>query len=445
MKNKSVALIKAAATAHDAEWATKRDELRNFKNLYAQRFWENGEAPGDVTVETGDGASHIESYIAALFSRAPAVEMKLEMGTDQVPALPIQKFVNPWLAKARPVFERATRLAIMYPAGFLRVGPSPGLGRKGASLVEVRSVPPWDVILDRAAPDWEHQRFVGHRYTVPLAEALRKFPSSVEKRWAPCVEEEYFESTMADPRVNEEELPDELRLVSIVEFYDMVRNKLLFWSKDYDSGDDVLADTPIPLRMPGTEIPCHPLVPLYFSYEPDKPLSGISTLARTYDQLREKNLLRTNTASGVRRDVRTWLARAGVFSEEELAKLRRGEDGTILVVREGEKRPLSDLLFPVPYAPLSGNFDRYMASIESDLDKGSVLAAFTRGEASRATATEIGVLAEYSSSAIGRMARERDAAIEEVARLFLAHVIVASDADTPIAAVAMDELSLIHI
>jgi len=47
------------------------------------------------------------------------------------------------------------------------------------------------------------------------------------------------------------------------------------------------------------------------------------------------------------------------------------------------------------------------------------MAPFTRGESSRVTATEAVALASYTASEIGRMARERDAMIEQLADVYL--------------------------
>lgn len=47
------------------------------------------------------------------------------------------------------------------------------------------------------------------------------------------------------------------------------------------------------------------------------------------------------------------------------------------------------------------------------------MAPFTRGESTRASATEIAALAAYTSSEVGRLARERDSMIEELARVYL--------------------------
>ena len=60
-----------------------------------------------------------------------------------------------------------------------------------------------------------------------------------------------------------------------------------------------------------------------------------------------------------------------------------------------------------------------MQDVIKDKDKGSVTAPFMRGEATRATATEIAALAAYSSSEVGRLARERDGVIEGLAKAYL--------------------------
>jgi hypothetical protein len=47
------------------------------------------------------------------------------------------------------------------------------------------------------------------------------------------------------------------------------------------------------------------------------------------------------------------------------------------------------------------------------------MAPFTRGQATKATATEVTALAAYSASEIGRQARERDAAIAQAAQTYV--------------------------
>jgi len=135
-----------------------------------------------------------------------------------------------------------------------------------------------------------------------------------------------------------------------------------------------------------------------------------------YDQFYEKNILRTYWANSVRRDSRQYLYKEGALDEEALAKITAGIDGAMIPVDE----PVLDgVIRAVGVEPLSGNFDRYLNYIEQDINRGSILAPFSRGEATRATATEVTALAQYSASEIGKLARERDNAIERLALVYL--------------------------
>ncbi len=412
-----VGLIRSALEAHNAWWDKQRTVLRLHRNLYASKFHEGSNAAG-VKVETGDGPTHVESYLGALFSRAPAVEVGEDpLRADVLPEIPA-RIANTWLPLQRKVMEQAVRIAIIYPQGFIRVGPKhTTLALDPVDAVEAQAVSPWDVMLDTSAIDWDHMRWAGHRYTVSVAAARKRFPGA---RFKGGETKDFFTATARKKRG--ENVPDEMQQVTIIEFYDLVRHEVLFWSADVDGGERILAHGPMPLHRPGTQIPMLPIVPLYMQYIPDAPLFGISVLSRNYDQFREKNLLRTNAANNIRRDNRQYEVKKGVYDEDALARLQAGVDGNII---ETEGTPGQNIK-SIDVGPMSSNFDQYARDIENDIAKGAVLAPFTRGEASKATATEIGVLAEYSASAIGRMARERDFAIEEMAALFLAHLVPSS-------------------
>jgi hypothetical protein len=144
-------------------------------------------------------------------------------------------------------------------------------------------------------------------------------------------------------------------------------------------------------------------------------MEGYSSLYRIYDQIFEKNIVRSFWANAVRRDSRQYLYKEGALDEDSLAKITAGVDGAMIPV---DADSLEGIIKPVEVVPLSGNFDRYLGSIESDLQRGSVLAPFVGGEATKATATEVAALASYTASQIGKMARERDEAIENVALVY---------------------------
>ena len=73
----------------------------------------------------------------------------------------------------------------------------------------------------------------------------------------------------------------------------------------------------------------------------------------------------------------------------------------------------------MPHSPTPPELEAYEQQVESDFSRGSVMAPFTRGQATKATATEVTALAAYSASEIGRQARERDAAIAQMAQTYV--------------------------
>jgi hypothetical protein len=80
---------------------------------------------------------------------------------------------------------------------------------------------------------------------------------------------------------------------------------------------------------------------------------------------------------------------------------------------------LNGLIDVVPVVPISSNHAAYLNYIEADLQKGSLTAGFTRGEASKATATEVSALMQYTASELGKMARDRDSTLESAALLYV--------------------------
>ena len=89
---------------------------------------------------------------------------------------------------------------------------------------------------------------------------------------------------------------------------------------------------------------------------------------------------------------------------------------------------LDGVIRTVGVEPISTNFDRYQAQIEADINRSSILAPFSRGEASKATATEVTALAQYSASEIGKLARQKDQAIEMIATVYLRIISLLVDA-----------------
>jgi hypothetical protein len=181
--------------------------------------------------------------------------------------------------------------------------------------------------------------------------------------------------------------------------------------------EEVHETTGIPYKSASGR-PIVPIIPLYFSRDPDAPLRGYSLVARSYDQFRELNVMRTYNAQGVRRMARQWMMRAGFLSEEAAAKVAMGVDGEIIEVDLPPGATLDGNITPVPQTPIPADLAIYAATVENDIREAGLLAPFTRGEVTKATATEQNLLANYTSSEIGRMARTRDEVISSIARVY---------------------------
>ena len=415
-KAEAITLISAACAAHTQFWDEQRPLLRKLRALYSTRFWAGITAPDDdampYRVETSDAFAFVESFVSTLFTRDPAVEVSYDASAEGKPDV-ARAASNVFLHRQREALERATRLALIYPMSFVKLAPRDSTDP--INRVNVRAVAPWEIILDRDAERWDEQRYVGHRYFLPVLDAKKRFGS---KDFKPVGRKDFFEQDVTGRQARDKtaKVPEKYLFVEIVEFYDFEQDKLSFWSPQYNEGKKLLDHEDIPVRSYDDE-PMSPIIPLYYAYQPDRPLDGYSALSRVYDQFSEKNIFRTFMANATRRDSRQFLVRAGAFSAEQMQKLCSGADGAYAETESQEA--FGNLIAPVPNVPLNSNFERYLGQVESDIQVASAISMFTRGEATKATATEITALSSYAASAVGKMARERDAMIELLSQTYV--------------------------
>ena len=413
-----IQFIRASLQQHTDYWDEKRPTMRKYRNAYRTEFYHDTSVVSEtsIRVETADAYAAIESLMGSLFTKYPSVEIGPDirgMGDLTV----TKELTNDWLKSCRGQIENAARMALIFTHSFLKLAPRESNSILGK--VAMRAVPPWQVILDRDAAAWEDSRFIGHVYYISVDEANAKFGN---KKWTGTAQKDYFtdyeRNTDRSYRSygDSPDLPNEYLYIEIVEMYDFINSELLFWTSHWKSGEELLSRDPIPVRT-FDDRPLSNIVPFYFSRSPDRPMEGYSALGRVYDQCFEKNILRTFWANAVRRDSRQYTYREGAFDEEALAKITSGVDGAMVATDADE--PLGSLISLVPSAPISSNHAQYLNYIEQDLQKGSLTAGFTRGEASRATATEVTALMQYTASELGKMARDRDGTIEQAALLYI--------------------------
>jgi hypothetical protein len=430
-----IALIRAALAEHNQRWDRDRGLMRRLRALYDCEFWRlhKGDLFGEhsIRVETSDAYSYVEAYVAALFTRAPAMVVGHDSsatGDAQITSA----VVNAWLHRQRTELERATRLALIYPWAGLKLAAQESDDL--INRVALRAVPPWECIVDLDAERWSDARYIGHTYYLPISEARRLYGA---RDFKPVAKSFYFNPAGGSPsgqapRVGAE-VPSSHLYVNVVELWDLENNRFLAWSPDLAEGEKLLKRIEIPLvDYDGRPMPT--IAPLYYATKPDRPLEGYSTLSRVYDQFVEKNVFRSFMANAVRRDSRQFLVRKDAFNAEEMAKLTSGIDGAIAETESTD--PLSALLSAVPKPSLSVDYDRYLAQIDGDLQRASLLAPFVKGEATKATATEVTALAQYSASEIGKLARERDEALEMVASIYVRMVhLLAEEGERAVVAV----------
>jgi hypothetical protein len=396
--------------AHDTYWDDRKEQLYKYKRAYETRFWSDEASDrSQITIETADAFGFIESFVNSLFTRNPGIIAKkgLRAGGDPKKAAAL---ANNFLLSQREVIEDAARLALIYPNSFLKLSPRESSDplRRISSV----AVPPWEIILDRQARRWDEQKYVGHSYYCSLADAREKFGN---KQFQSLELQEYFDDK---ERKHEQERPDGddlFKYIRLVEIYDLLNGKLYFWSPQWKGGEAWLEEGPIPFFSANGE-PIVNIIPLYFNRIPDKPLDGYSAMSRVYDQVFETNVIRSYQANAVRKASRQYLVKKGALDEEQMSQITSGIDGLFIEV---DNDSLGGIIAPVPQNPMPGEMQAYYAMVQADKDKGSMFAPFTRGESTRASATEIVALAAYTSSEVGRMARERDKAIEGIARIYL--------------------------
>ena len=426
--------VQRITDAHDAYWEEQRATLRLCRAAYMTEYWAEGQRNGSrsrsLVVETSRGYEYIEAFIASLFARNPSVKASEDIrgrGKHEVG----QAVANEWLLNTREVNEDASRLALIYPCAFLKLSPC-----NNADLfkrVDKVAVPPWDIIVDDDAPHWDRQRFVMHRYWMTVREAEEKwggkeYEGRRQVRWI-------AQQSRDDRGDDREEVADFDKSILVYEVYDLLDNRILFWSPDFKNGKEwvydgikleIAGETKVFNEIPFTDAddkPLVPIIPLYFSRLPDNPLRGYSAMKRVYDQTVEMNVVRTFQANAVRKAARQWFVRRGVLQEDEMARIQRGDDGAIIEVDLPPGTKLSDIMAPVAHTETPAETYKYTNEVQDDWDRGSIMAPFTRGQTSdRATATEITALAAYSSTEVGRLARVRDAATEAEAALFVAMV-----------------------
>lgn len=437
MKTKDIRYI---VSAHEEYWEQQRLEMKAYANAYRKKMFSNSQASqlttgnNDVVIETADGYAIIEAYISALFPRAPGVIIAPDAtGTGNAPIA--EAIANRFLFDKFALIEQGLRFSLIYPFAAWKMGISKR--KKIIDSVDIRPILPWDIITDQNATRWENQRFLGHRYFLPLSEAKERFGN---KEWVGAEKTDYLDTSRV-PAQSKSYVPNDsyklstlatkknevastlLTYVEIIEMYDFQNDELTFFSPTLKSSDGIVdVVSPIPFRDEEGD-PISPIVPMYLGQDPAVPLRGNSTMGRLYSQLYEINSIRTFFARAVRKDTRIYLARKGVLDEEAKANISNNIDNSIVEVDIPMDTAVSTIVSPLINQGLTGDFYNYSAQVKVDLDRGNLLGAMGRGAPTGGTtpitATEAASIQLSLSSEASKLARFRDQAIEQIAKLYI--------------------------
>lgn len=422
--------VKSIVGDHDTHWQKQRPLLRRLDMTYACKPLP--EDASDHVVQSTRGFEYVEGYVASLFSKAPAVVLSPDIrgrGNTEV----AEPLANLWLTAQHAELTEATRIAFVYPGSYLKL--SPRLSSDPYLRVTAQPVMPWDVIIDRMAPCWDKMRYAIHRYWMPLEAAQERYGQGDKWKGTGC--SAFLDSVVSTDGDNDPH-------VEIYEVFDLSADRFYVWSPQFSDGlswarDGIVVqqggsplegaseDTKevrfknIPFRTSDNE-PLLPILRLSYGNRPGSPLEAIAPLSRVLDLAYEHAVVRTFQAGAVRKAARQWLLRKGTLDTDALASLVAGLDGTYVEVDADPAIAMSGVIFPVPHTQVPPETYTYVNALDADFQRGSITAPFTRGEATKATATEVVALAAYSASEIGRMARVRDTLVEGTALAYLSMV-----------------------
>ena len=342
--------VKDLLSRHDAYWESLRPRMREWKRIYMTEFWRdpnlpygtsaNGTTAVPLVTEVARTFALVEGYIGSIYARNPAVVMTPDLRGEGNPEV-AQAVANEWLLRQRAQIEDASRLALIFPWAAVRLatGTSPDPLRR----VTCTALPPWEVLVDDTAGSWDQQRWVGVISLVTVEDAVARFGKR-RSSYRPRAYSRWLDSPTGIPLNGVTSSAMDIAQsgddpgggwVRIVEVYDLESDRLVVWSPDHDrddrflfkgvkvqtgaSSDDPQVDdespdaereeqvettyTGIPFRDAAGN-PVVPIVPLYFSRDPEIPLRGYSLVGRVYPLVAELNLMRTYRLRGVRRMAR---------------------------------------------------------------------------------------------------------------------------------------------
>ena len=441
--------------AHDKRMDNGRLDWQRYKAAYTTQYWRNqtGTAPTDlptqIQVEVNRMYGVIEGYLSALYPKASRVVVAPgpTLGGDSYKS---QLAANKWLLTNRTHTRivKSIRQGLLYPGSGIKVGVDDGPGDP-LDRVWFRVIPWWEMVLDTDVYDEEDARFVGHSYYRPIREVEEQygveglkgepredFLDSMGGRTTSRGEGRKWFSGLRQGKADS----DNSAFVRVFEVCNLVdsyshegrsmRGRMeVYLPGQSDAFKEPVWSGPMPFSTSAGD-PMPHILPLIFNSEPEYPLRGVSHSSRIYPQISEINIFRSFRANSARRDTRQWLALDGVLTGDQMSMLTAGVDGLVIPVEDTklQGRDLRNVVVPIQNAPVSSNIDQYEAQADIDLQRAAGTSPNAYGAVTKATATEIMNLRDYTESEFGRHAMVKDQWISSIVQLFIRALIASMEA-----------------
>lgn len=316
-------------------------------------------------------------------------------------------------------------------------GPSvlalrPRMARDVMDRVVGLPMPAWRVIIDYSVPTYETSRWFGLISELPLEVAEETYGHVGQ--WAA---HDRKAVTIAPP------IKGEL-YVTVVEVWIMSEGRCVTWSPDFDPDkwvyegeefqvggraetqeDQEAAET---VNVDGmlyssTGSPLVPLIFLNLNPHPLTPNFGTSFLSENRRQLDALNAVSTAQANMAMKARRLYRLADNAALDDTVRQVLEGkQDNAVVIVKNTGDMPIGDVLTPIPLLPVPPDVASYKADLQADLEKATSLPAFSMGQATKATATEVNQLTAYADSKLGQMSSVLARSVAQAAEVAVAMI-----------------------
>lgn len=432
---------------HVRRMNNRRSEWECRRAAFEGRFWQHqtrwshlvtDDSALPIKMQTNMLRPFVGSLVSNLFLQKPRFNAMLPKVSESKPGRPakpkeradevVARFADDWLGRSdlRAQANRAYSLALMYESAAFKLGfDHEAKGLEFSRRLWAQALPPWECLWDDRTTARERCRYMGHIRPESVEFIKETFDKSIPDHIEPRPLPDYVAGGWhQEMDEDSEEKGRDAGYVLLVEFYDLVDNKLLWFVASLRSNPDELTlasfhEDVLPYEHADGR-PAVPIEPIVLDPLPEFPLQGMSVVDGLYEINAERNLLLSYLASAFRRDAaRTVLYRkdSGI-DEEVLGELMKGNDLALVGVQTSS---LENLFKEFGLPPLPASLDKYAQYLDLARQESKGVADLTQGRQGKyLSATEAGLLAKYSESTTGQVALRMDEALNRTGELLLA-------------------------